>query len=71
MYAQAAGVRELQQGRIHVWSKSAPAPLLTDKSCKFSLFQVIFGLFSGYISHPAPSFYISWIHPCAACIKMQ
>ena len=29
-------------------------PLLTDKSCKFSLFQVIFGLFSCYISHPAP-----------------
>ena len=26
------------QGRIHVWSESAPAPLLTDKSCKFSLF---------------------------------
>ena len=57
------------QGRIHVWSESAPAPLLTDKSCKFSLFQVIFGLFSGYISHPAPHldlgppFYISWIRP--------
>ena len=30
------------------------APLLTDKSCKFSLFWVIFGLFLGYISHPAP-----------------
>ena len=25
------------QGRIHLWSESAP-PLLTDKSCKFSLF---------------------------------
>ena len=31
-------------------------PLLTDKSSKFSLFYVIFGLFSGYISHPAPPF---------------
>ena len=31
-------------------------PLLTDKSCNFSLFYVIFGLFSGYISHPAPPF---------------
>ena len=28
----------LIQGRVHVWSESAPAPLLTDKSCKFSLF---------------------------------
>ena len=31
-------------------------PLLTDKSCKFSLFWVILGLFWGYISHPAPPF---------------
>ena len=44
-------------------------PLLTDKSCKFSLFKVILGLFSGYISHPppvldlGPPFYISWICP--------
>ena len=29
-------------------------PLLTDKSCKFSLFEVILGLFSGYISHLPP-----------------
>ena len=26
------------QGRIQVWADSAPAPLLTTKSCKFSLF---------------------------------
>ena len=31
-------------------------PLLTDKSCKFSLFSVILGLFWGYISHPPPPF---------------
>ena len=60
------------QGRIHVWSESAPAPLLTDKSCKFSLFYVIFWLFWGYIRSPGPPpfwisaspFYISWIRPC-------
>ena len=51
--------RYLSQGRIHVWSESAPAPLLTDKSCKFSLFYVIFGLFSGYINHPPPPLWIS------------
>ena len=63
---------DLYHGRIHVWSESAPAPLLTDKSSKFSLFQVIFGLFWGYISHPTPPppfgsrppFYMSWIRPC-------
>ena len=55
----------LVQGRIHVWSESAPAPLLTDKSCKFSL-----GYFWGVISATrpplldlGPPFYISWIRP--------
>ena len=53
-------------------SRSVPPP---GKSCKFSLFYVIFGLFWGYISHPAPlvppfrsrppPFYISWIRPCS------
>ena len=48
-----------------------PPPLLTDKSCKFSLFQVILGLFLDYINHPAPlldlgpPFYKSWIRPWA------
>ena len=60
--------KEKEQGRIHVWSKSAPAPLLTDKSCKFSLFW-------GYISHLAPlldlgpPFYISWIRPLRTASK--
>ena len=48
-------------GRIQVWADLAlsPPPLVTAKSCKFSLF-------GGYISqfwHSVPSFCKSWIRP--------
>ena len=41
------------QGRIQVWADSAPAPLLTTKSCKFSLFWGHISQFSlNFVTRP-------------------
>ena len=51
------------QGRIQVWVESAPAPLLTAKSCKFSRFWGYISYSAPLYRHSAPSFYKSWIRP--------
>ena len=55
-----------EQGRIHVWSESAPAPPFWQinhaNSAYFRLFLGYFRVISA--TRPPPPFNISWIHPC-------
>ena len=46
----------IPQGRIHVWSESAPPPppFWQINHANSAYFRLFLGLFSGYISHPAP-----------------
>ena len=57
----------IYQGRIQVWAESAPAPLLTAKSCKFSRFWSYISYSAPLYRYSAPSFYKSWIRPCLWC----
>ena len=60
--------RSLSQGRIHVWSESAPPPPWQINHANSAYFRLFLGYFRVIsATRPPfgsrPPFYISWIHP--------